>query len=67
MPILTYIGAHICQNNTCPRRVWDRNVSAAINILYLFLSYAKGQRTPAAFQRGNEEAIDEVDEAVPVE
>ena len=42
----------VCQNNECPRRVWDRNTSAAINILYLFLRYATGKGRPQAFRRG---------------
>ena len=43
----------VCQNVLCPRSVWDRNVSAAINILYLFINYnVHGQETPASFRRG---------------
>ena len=43
----------VCQNVLCPRSVWDRNVSAAINILYLFINYnVHDQETPAAFRRG---------------
>ena len=49
----------VCQNNACPRNVWDRNVSAAINILHLFLEYAKGRRRPAPFRRSN--VVDESD------
>jgi hypothetical protein len=49
----------VCKNNACPRRVWDRNVSAAINILYLFLCYAQGQPRPTPFRRGN--VVDEED------
>jgi hypothetical protein len=42
----------VCQNNACPRRVWDRNVSAAINILAMFLIYVQGQPRPIPFSRG---------------
>jgi hypothetical protein len=41
----------ICKNVACPRRYWDRNVSAAINILHLFLEYAKGNDPPPPFCR----------------
>lgn len=41
----------VCNNALRPRSVWDRNVSAAINILYLFCNYVEGQETPAAFRR----------------
>jgi hypothetical protein len=54
----------VCQNNACPRNVWDRNVSAAINILHLFLCFARGQGRPAAFRRSN--AIDEADVVEPI-
>lgn len=49
----------ICQNNACPRRIWERNVSAAINILHLFLEYARGRPRPLAFRRSN--VLDEAD------
>ena len=49
----------VCQNNACPRSVWDRNTSAAINILNLFLTYARGGGRIAAFRRGN--ILDETD------
>jgi hypothetical protein len=42
----------ICKNNVCPRRYWERNVSAAINILHLFLEHATGRQRPQAFRRG---------------
>ena len=43
----------VCQNDNCSRRVWDRNVSAAINILYLFHNYnVLNEDTPDAFRRG---------------
>ena len=42
----------VCPNENCPRNPWDRNVSAAINILFLFKNYnVDGNETPAAFQR----------------
>ncbi len=49
----------ICKNNAYPRRIWERNVSAAINILYLFLDYTRGRPRPQAFRRSN--VVDEVD------
>jgi hypothetical protein len=49
----------VCQNNECPRRIWDRNVSAAINILNLFVNYAEGKPRPIPFRRGN--VVDEED------
>ena len=59
----------VCQNDACPRSVWDRNTSAAINILALFLHRVQGRGRLQAFRRGN--AIDEADvmdvEAVAVE
>ena len=43
----------VCPNAQCPRYVWDRNTSAAINILYLFINYNVDMiETPAAFRRG---------------
>ena len=43
----------ICQNENCYRTVWDRNVSAAINILFLFKNYNVDlNETPEAFRRG---------------
>ena len=43
----------VCTNVHCHRRVWDRNVSAAINIMYLFHNYnVLGNDTPLAFRRG---------------
>ncbi len=41
----------ICINNACPRRIWERNVSVAINIMYLFLEYTRGRPRPQAFRR----------------
>ena len=42
----------VCPNVNCPRNPWDRNVSAAINILFLYKNYnVDGNETPAAFQR----------------
>jgi hypothetical protein len=41
----------ICQNVACNRRIWERNVSAAINILNLFLLYAWGKPIPQPFRR----------------
>ncbi len=49
----------ICQNNACPRNVLNRSVSAAINILYLSLRFAREQGRPAAFRRSN--AINKAD------
>ena len=54
-------GLRICQNNACPRRVWERNVSAAIDILYLFLEFARGKRRPQAFRRRGDVDEDESD------
>jgi hypothetical protein len=53
----------LCGNNTCPRIYWDRNVSAAINILYLFLEFAEGRPRPAPFRR----AIEDEEEGSPSE
>ena len=59
----------VCKNNACPRSVWDRNTSAAINILALFLHRVQGKGRLQAFRRNN--AVDEEDvmnvEAVEVE
>ena len=59
----------VCNNNACPRSVWDRNTSAAINILALFLHRVQGKGRLQAFRRNN--AVDEEDvmnvEAVEVE
>ena len=42
----------VCPNVNCPRSPWDRNVSAAINILFLFTNYnVDGHATPEAFRR----------------
>ena len=42
----------VCTNDNCFRRVWDRNVSAAINIMFLFHNYnVMQQETPPAFRR----------------
>jgi hypothetical protein len=49
----------VCQNNACPRSVWDRNTSAAISILALFLHRVQGRGRLQAFRRGN--AVDEAD------
>jgi hypothetical protein len=52
----------ICKNNECHRRVWDRNVSAAINILYLFLEFARGEPgdlPPKPFRRRDDVAPQE--------
>ena len=46
-------------NNACPRSVWDRNTSAAINILALFLHRVQGKGRLQAFRRSN--AVDEAD------
>jgi hypothetical protein len=43
----------VCSNNACIRTVWDRNVSAAINILHIFLEFANGRERPGPFQRSN--------------
>ena len=41
----------VCPNVNCPRNPWDRNVSAAINILYLFKNYnVDMNETPEAFR-----------------
>jgi hypothetical protein len=56
-----------CVNPDCKRRVWDRNVNAAINMLYLFFSeWADGTR-PLPFSRShsledNEEEDDDDDD-----
>jgi hypothetical protein len=43
----------VCNNVNCSRRVFDRNVSAAINIMYLFYNKnVLGQPTPVRFRRG---------------
>ena len=59
----------VCQNNACPRSVWDRNTFAAINILALFLHRVQGKGRLQAFRRNK--AVDEADvmnvEAVAVE
>ena len=57
----------VCNNVLCPRSVWDRNVSAAINILYLFCNYVEGQETPVAFRRGGHDPGMNDPEAVPAE
>ena len=42
----------VCKNVNCARGVWDRNTSAAINILFLFINYnVDGNETPAEFRR----------------
>ena len=42
----------VCNNVNCSRRVWDRNTSAAINILFLFKNYnVDGKETPEEFRR----------------
>jgi hypothetical protein len=42
----------VCNNVLCSRGVWDRNTSAAINILFLFINFnVDGKETPAAFRR----------------
>jgi hypothetical protein len=47
----------VCENNACPRSVWDRNTSAAINILHLFLSQVRGEGRPPAFRRGGSDKL----------
>jgi len=44
----------VCKNGNqvCARNFWDRNVSAALNILPLFLQYGKNGTKPVEFQRG---------------
>ncbi len=55
----------VCQNVTCRRYVWDRNISAAINILYLLIDYNKnGNERPAAFRRAPPSAV--AADALPV-
>ena len=42
----------VCNNVICSRRVWDRNTSAAINILFLFKNYnVDWNETPEEFRR----------------
>lgn len=41
-----------CSNNECHRSVLDRNLSAAINIAYLFLYQVYGHGRPKAFVKG---------------
>lgn len=41
----------VCTNDQCNRRVWDRNMSAAINIMMLFLCSARGEDAPVEFRR----------------
>jgi len=42
----------VCNNVNCSRGVWDRNTSAAINILFLFKNYnVDGRETPVQFRR----------------
>ena len=42
----------VCKNVNCSRGVWDRNTSAAINILFLFKNYnVDGNETPEEFRR----------------
>ena len=42
----------VCKNVNCSRGVWDRNTSAAINILFLFKNYnVDGKETPVQFRR----------------
>ena len=41
-----------CSNNECFRTFHDRNRSAAINILYLFLCQVYGKGIPALFEKG---------------
>jgi hypothetical protein len=41
-----------CGNNACFRTYLDRNISAAINILYLFLCEVYGKGIPALFEKG---------------
>ena len=48
----------VCPNVNCPRSPWDRNVSAAINILFLFTNYnVDGHATPEAFRRAPPPAV----------
>jgi hypothetical protein len=48
----------VCPNVNCPRSPWDRNVSAAINILFLFTNYnVDGHATPEAFRRDPPPAV----------
>jgi transposase len=65
-----HYGVRVCTNNACPRTVWDRNTSAAINILNLFLAEMRGEERPACFSR-QQHHIDEADlveaEAVAVD
>ena len=54
----TSYHVRVCPNVICPRTVWDRNVSAAINILYLFKNYnVDGNETPEAFRRAPPPAV----------
>ena len=42
----------VCNNEICSHRAWDRNTSAAINILFLFKNFnVDGKETPAVFRR----------------
>jgi hypothetical protein len=48
----------VCPNVNCPRSPWDRNVSAAINILFLFKNYnVDMNETPEAFRRAPPPAV----------
>jgi transposase len=48
----------VCPNVNCPRNPWDRNVSAAINILFLFKNYnVDMNETPVEFRRAPPPAV----------
>ena len=64
-------GVRRCSNTACERTLWDRDVNAAINILFFMLWELRGEELPDVFRRGVSGAAvveltePEVDEEVP--
>ena len=44
-------SVRLCINTACTRILWNRDVSAAINILRLFLDWVEGRTKPSEFRR----------------
>lgn len=46
-------GVRCCENNTCPRIFWNRDINAAINILQKCLRFLRQEEDPPQFSRHN--------------
>jgi len=52
--------AHVCSKDGCVRAIWERNVAAAINILYKFLCRMREVDLSPTFELGKVRNVDKV-------